>query len=251
MKFQLFKHLILLTLLSFTTFFNSVTGQIRKNDFIIKKDSLKIESRILVVEDQLIQYKKASDPDGPTFHLLKSDIAKIIFGNGEVQTFSSLATGSLDTKPGSVILYPITPWIQKDFVNDLSIWRATDLRNAYKFYTDKAKSRKKAAIVFGSIGAAATIAGIIVATNRNWYDAYGNHYYSSSDDYGAMLIAGGLTSGLLVGIIGGVTSKRYRRNANLVEQELKKRNEHLTSFSIRPSINPLTKNGSLSLVLKF
>lgn len=251
MKFQLTKILAWLILLFVTTAFNAVIGQIRKNDLIIKKDSSKIESKILIVEDQLIQYKKISDPDGPTFHLLKSDIAKIIFGNGETQTFSNQVIASSDTKRGSVILYPVTPWAQRDFINDLSIWRPTDLRKAYKFYNDKSKSRKRSAIIFGSLGAAATIAGILVATNRNWYDSYGNHYYSSSDDYGAALIVGGLTTGLLVGIIGGVTSKRYHRNAILVESELKKRNENLTSFSIRPSLNPVNKSGSLSLVLKF
>ncbi|MBE9465141.1 hypothetical protein ACFP1I_16000 [Dyadobacter subterraneus] len=237
------------SMLFFITAIQSVFGQTRKNDQIIKKDSSRIESKILIVEDQIIQYKKVSDPDGPVFHLLKSDIAKIIFGNGEILTFSNQINSPSANKQGSVILYPVRPWVQKEFINDLSIWRTTDLRNAYKYYNDRSKTGKIAAIILGSAGGAAAIAGIIWATNRNKHDPYG--YYSSTDDGPTVLIVAGLSTGLLGGLIGGIKSKKDHSNAILVGEELKKRNESLTSFGIRPTLNPLTKSGSLSLILKF
>lgn len=238
-------------LLFVLTALNSTFGQVRQNDLIVKKDSSKIEGKILVVEERIVQYKKASDPNGPTFHILKSDIAIINYGNGETQTFSSQPNVLSDKSTGAVIYYPTSPWIQRDFVDNLSIWRPQDLKSAHRFYQDKSKSSKAVAIIFGILGGAASITGIALVISGSREDAYGYRYNSINRDIGIPLIVSGAITGLVVSIAGSATSKKYRRNMSLIEEELIKRKEPFSNVKIRPGYNPFNRSGSLSLSLNF
>ncbi|MCF2444312.1 hypothetical protein L0657_10120 [Dyadobacter sp. CY345] len=233
------------------TALNSTFGQVRHNDLIIKKDSTKIEGKILVVEERIVQYKKASDPNGPTFHILKSDIAIINYGNGETQTFPSQPNVLLDNNTGTVIYYPTNPWIQRDFVDNLSIWRPQDLKGAYRFYQDRSKSSKAAAIIFGVLGGAASITGIALVISGSRKDPYGYRYNSINRDIGIPLIVSGAITGLVVGIAGTATSKKYSRNMILIEEELIKRKEPISNVKICPGYNPFNRSGSLSISLNF
>lgn len=72
-------------------------------DLIIKTNSEKIEALIQEVSDTEVRYKKATNPNGPTFVLSMTEIATIIYANGDVQainasavpTTSSMATTTL------------------------------------------------------------------------------------------------------------------------------------------------------------
>ena len=76
------KHLIpfLLVLL----FSNALFAQ----DIIVTKKSEKIEAKITDVEQDCIKYKKFSYQEGPTYTIQKSEIASIIYQNGDVETFA-------------------------------------------------------------------------------------------------------------------------------------------------------------------
>lgn len=57
------------------------------NDIIVKRNSEKIDAVISEVSDEEVRYKKANNPDGPTFVMKTSDILTIVYSNGEVQIF--------------------------------------------------------------------------------------------------------------------------------------------------------------------
>lgn len=58
-------------------------------DIIILKNSTRIDAVILEVSQSEVKYKKASSPNGPSFILSTSEIASIVYDNGEVQTFDN------------------------------------------------------------------------------------------------------------------------------------------------------------------
>lgn len=57
-------------------------------DIIILKNSTRIDAVIQEVSQSEIKYKKASNPNGPSFILSTSEIVSIVYDNGEVQTFN-------------------------------------------------------------------------------------------------------------------------------------------------------------------
>lgn len=67
-------------------------------DLIIKTNSEKIEALIQEVSDTEVRYKKATNPNGPTFVLSITEIATIIYANGEVQAIASSQTTSTATR---------------------------------------------------------------------------------------------------------------------------------------------------------
>lgn len=67
-------------------------------DLIIKTNSEKIEALIQEVSDTEVRYKKATNPNGPTFVLSMTEIATIIYANGEVQAIASSKTTSTATR---------------------------------------------------------------------------------------------------------------------------------------------------------
>lgn len=57
-------------------------------DIIITKDSKRIEAKIIEVTTTTVKYKKWSYQDGPDIYEAKSNIAAIMWGNGEVEAFN-------------------------------------------------------------------------------------------------------------------------------------------------------------------
>jgi hypothetical protein len=56
---------------------------------IVKPDGTIIKAKILEVSDESIKYKKADNPDGPTYTASKSSITSINYANGDVEKFST------------------------------------------------------------------------------------------------------------------------------------------------------------------
>lgn len=57
-------------------------------DIIITKDSKRIEAKIIEVTPTTVKYKKWTYQDGPDIYEAKSNIAAIMWGNGEVEAFN-------------------------------------------------------------------------------------------------------------------------------------------------------------------
>jgi hypothetical protein len=64
------------------------TTMLYAQDIIITKDSKRIEAKIIEVTPTTVKYKKWSYQDGPDILEAKSNIAAIMWGNGEVEAFS-------------------------------------------------------------------------------------------------------------------------------------------------------------------
>lgn len=67
-------------------------------DVIVTKQSERIDATILEVSDSEVRYKRQNNPTGPTFTLVTSKIATILYANGEVQTFEEVSDGHSRTR---------------------------------------------------------------------------------------------------------------------------------------------------------
>ena len=63
-------------------------------DIIITTGSERIEAQITEVSDEAVRYKKANNPNGPTFVIKMENIATIIYQNGDVQAIDHNANPS-------------------------------------------------------------------------------------------------------------------------------------------------------------
>lgn len=67
-------------------------------DKIFSKDGTTLSAKVLEVLPTEIKYKKASNPGGPTYTVLKSDVIKIVYANGEVELMAAAVTKSTEPK---------------------------------------------------------------------------------------------------------------------------------------------------------
>lgn len=63
------------------------SGCCMAKDVIVTKDAEQIEAKIVEVSKTELKYKKANDPDGPTFIISTDDISTVVYENGDIQTY--------------------------------------------------------------------------------------------------------------------------------------------------------------------
>lgn len=68
-------------------------------DIIITKDSKRIEAKIIEVTPTTVKYKKWTYQDGADIYEAKSNIAAIMWGNGEVEAFNEETKVVVEEKP--------------------------------------------------------------------------------------------------------------------------------------------------------
>lgn len=227
----------------------------RKNDLIIKRDSSRIEALILEVDAQVVKYKKYSDQEGPTFSIEKTEIASIIYGNGEIETFNAKSEIYFDEDPVPAVV----PYKSKEPVKRLKRGTAQtldrdQLKFNYNFYLKKATKYRTMSIVGASLGSLMTISGIITINAALRDDANGRYTNNNIEARlvgGTFLILGGLGAGIPLTIIGLVKKGSYNRKAASTLQELKRRGDPLSSITIHPSFNPVNGSGQLGLRMSF
>ncbi|KAA6439616.1 hypothetical protein FEM33_11395 [Dyadobacter flavalbus] len=61
----------------------------RKPDIIVLKDNTKLEVLIQEVDENVVKYRKVSDPEGPVYSVRRTEIASIKYGNTETGTFDN------------------------------------------------------------------------------------------------------------------------------------------------------------------
>ena len=61
-------------------------------DIIVTKDAKRMNAKVTEVNMDNVRYKNYNNLDGPVYTLLKSDIASIVYQNGQEETFSSEST---------------------------------------------------------------------------------------------------------------------------------------------------------------
>ncbi len=75
----------LLTITLFVAFGYTAQAQ----DLILKKDATEIEAKVMRITDSEIEYKRWSNPDGPTYTLPVDEVFTIQYQNGEKEVISS------------------------------------------------------------------------------------------------------------------------------------------------------------------
>ena len=86
---------------------------VKSQDLIVTKKSEKFEVKIVEVSSTEIKYKKMNNIEGPTFVIPSSDVATIVYKNGEVQIFEDSSSPK-----------KIEDFIADDNVNRLQISRS-------------------------------------------------------------------------------------------------------------------------------
>lgn len=67
--------------------FTSLSIHVAGQDQLFKKDNSKLEVKVLEVSPNEVKYKLKSNPDGPIYIVNKSDVAVLIYANGDHETF--------------------------------------------------------------------------------------------------------------------------------------------------------------------
>ena len=151
-----------------------ITSFALAQDVIVTKDGKKINSKVTEINEYDIRYKNYENLDGPIYTMKKSEIASILYENGQVDVFN------LDMQPAynqqNTFGYT-TYYTQTDFNN------AKNLRNAgigcfagglalsltgyiligtsFNYYYENI-GQANAGIILWLTGSAATIAGIVM-----------------------------------------------------------------------------------------
>ncbi|SKC19306.1 hypothetical protein [Dyadobacter psychrophilus] len=228
----------------------------RKPDVITLRDATKLEVLIQEVDENVVKYKKLTDPEGPLFSVRKTEIASIKYGNGDVETFEAVlevpgyyapnAPKASAPAPSSTAVTP-----KARFQEELQAATPDRLRAVYKYY----KGKSKGGMIMGIAG---TSAGILVAAIGTGIvasatDANGN-FKSYQDEKrairGAWMMIGGFAGAVTFGTVGFVKAGKNGSKATRVRRELVKRNEPIT-FRISPAFNPVNGYAHLALSLQF
>lgn len=235
----------------------------RKADVIQLRDESKLEVFIQEVDDQVVKYKKISDPEGPLFSVKKSEIVSIRYGNGEVETFEAVLEVQNYYAPGKsaatipqerqperkVATGPLKPSAQ--FNEDVRTSSPEHLRSMYTFY----KTRSKSGMVMGIVGTSlgVIVAGIGTGIVASAVDDNGN-FKSYEDELrarkGAYMMLGGFAGAATFGTVGFIKAGKNGSKATRIRRELQRRGEPLT-IGIRPSYNPVMRTGNLTLAVRF
>lgn len=88
------KNLILLTLATLFMSMHSLHSQ----DILYKKDGSKEETKIILVGEREIQYKRYNNPDGPVYSIGKDKITLITYENGEYELVTTKQSVAAEAK---------------------------------------------------------------------------------------------------------------------------------------------------------
>ena len=135
-------------------------------DIIVTKDSRKIEAKVTEVNIDDVKYKVFTNQDGPTYTLLKRDIASILYQNGQVEIFetsSSQPSASAQTapQPTQTTTTPSPAQPSEFSAQDVRFTQTSEIKGPHRknFYTGIYFNPLSIALLNGaSLGAEFTIA---------------------------------------------------------------------------------------------
>jgi hypothetical protein len=228
----------------------------RKHDVIILRDSTKLEVIIQEVNENTVKYKKITDTGGPVFSVSKSEIASILYGNGETEHFTAQSQVYFDEAP----VPPVTsskPYTGKALpfynlpIRTVQEWDSNQLRANYKFYLKKANTYKNVGSVgaFGGIILTGVGAILINSADKRSYGLH-NGTFPEIEIAGVLFVTAGIGAGIPLTIIGFVKKKSYTKKALIVKDELRRRKQPL-AVHWAPCFNPVNQSANLAVKISF
>jgi len=228
---------------------------VRKPDIIVLKSNTKLEVVIQEVDENVIKYKKLTDLEGPLFSVRKSEIASVLYGNGDVATFPDTSSDVFFRQENNTrAIEPISPQPvpRNKFEEIIYAQNPNQLRQSYQFYRSKSKRGLALGIVFTVLGTVSMGVGAGLITNSGYNSSSSGYYiYNNSNaEAGTALLIGGLVGGATFGTIGFVKAGKNGSKATRIKRELIRRRESVT-FNFKPGYNAATQSGYLSLRMNF
>jgi hypothetical protein len=71
-------------------------------DTIVRTDSAKIIAKVLTIDSKTVTYQRTGNPDGPTYVIYKSEIARITYADGFTEKFGKRSSDAVMLKKNSV-----------------------------------------------------------------------------------------------------------------------------------------------------
>ena len=227
---------------------------VRKPDIIVLKNNTKLEVVIQEVDENVIKYKKLTDLEGPLFSVKKSEIASVLYGNGDVATFPDTSSDVFFRQENNTrSVEPISPQPvpRNKFEEIIYAQNPNQLRQSYQFYRSKSKKGLVLGIVFTVLGTVSMGVGTGLITNSGYNNYSGYYIYDNNQAAtGTALLIGGLVGGATFGTIGFVKAGKNGSKATRIKRELIRRRESVT-FKFQPGYNAATQSGYLSLKMNF
>lgn len=214
----------------------------RKNDVIIKRDSSRIQALITQMSYEKINYRDLGKADSAATYIYMDQVARVLLKNGKtINVKDSIPPGRIP--PDSVGQYADLNNLPTDpFEKSVVMANSDQLRDKYEYHHNRAIDGKHGAIVFTSVAVATLVSGIIVASTGDSPD---------NKTIGTSLAIAGPAVGVVFGLIGFKNYKIHSKKAEKVKNELQRRNQPLTTFSVRPYVDPFNKSARLGLRLSF
>ena len=187
-----------------TIYFIVLTSVSFAQDVIVTKDSKRIDAKVTEVNIDNVKYKSFDNQDGQVYTLLKSDIASIVYQNGQVDIFISEnqkskmpdQTESVSNKAMQVNETPIT--LSETILTDMKTYNPL----MYSQY-QSGKKLKTTGLILSCVGGAMAIVGFEMRSTG--YDRYFERLL--------MVIGGGhIGAGVSSMIVGSSRKNRAIRN---------------------------------------
>ncbi|MCE7068627.1 hypothetical protein [Dyadobacter sp. CY326] len=230
--------LLFICLLSFVISNRSLAQSAAKNDIIVKRDSSRIQALITQMSYEKINYRDLGTADSAKSYIYLDKVARVILKTGKIiHVRDSVLIGHVP--PDSVGQYADMANLPTNkFERDVVMANSDQLRDKYRYHTDRSIDGKTGAIVFTSFAAASLISGVIIA---------GSGTSPDNKTIGNSLAIAGPVVGVGLGLIGFRNYKFHRNRAEKVKTELVRRNQSLTIINFAPSLDPFNKSAQLTL----
>lgn len=171
----------------------------RAQDVIVFANGESVAAIVTEIGGNEVKYKKASNPNGPTYTIERKDISHINFQNGETEYFTKKEAADTASKP--IDVEPTV--VQQEnsaysYVGSNDQNRVSDAALMKAYTLERAKKIKKRSIIGGSclagLGLAAFV-GISIWTRSddNWSDdSIAEHTMIGGVIGGALVVGGGV-----------------------------------------------------------
>lgn len=222
--------------LSTTLLLLCLAGMAMAQDVIVMKDQSLVMSKVLEITSTEIKYKKWNNQDGPTYSVLRSEVASINYENGEVESFDGTTnnqSNQQNSNPQQVqnlnsymTHKGASLYLNGRLLSDTEVQKLVDPQS-YQLYLKAGNKEITGFLLDLGGGALCITAGLIelIATDAD-------DYHSSNFKRKLAFMIGGCS----LGIAAMILESNASNNAEKVAETYNKKHGNSYSLSISPSM---------------